>query len=201
MKSRRVLLAPLILFLASCSTTPHTTTTQQPPPPTNIPIKVTAVELTRLYEQNVVAADYTYTQKLVTVSGKVVAIERFEDSIHVHLAAALQPYTREYVTCVFSNDHFRGVLNLRKGESSTITGTCQGRLWETIVLTECYTPESFAPSRQDNLPALRLSPSRNSVLAPAPVGATARCRDGTYSYSQSRRGTCSWHGGVAAWLR
>jgi hypothetical protein len=34
----------------------------------------------------------------------------------------------------------------------------------------------------------------------APVGASARCRDGTYSFSQSRRGTCSWHGGVAAWL-
>jgi hypothetical protein len=33
-----------------------------------------------------------------------------------------------------------------------------------------------------------------------PRGATARCRDGTYSFSQSRRGTCSWHGGVAAWL-
>jgi hypothetical protein len=36
--------------------------------------------------------------------------------------------------------------------------------------------------------------------ARAPVGASARCRDGTYSFSQSRRGTCSWHGGVAAWL-
>jgi len=33
-----------------------------------------------------------------------------------------------------------------------------------------------------------------------PSGATARCRDGTYSYSQSRRGTCSHHGGVAVWL-
>lgn len=34
----------------------------------------------------------------------------------------------------------------------------------------------------------------------APIGASARCRDGTYSFSQSRRGTCSWHGGVAVWL-
>jgi hypothetical protein len=34
----------------------------------------------------------------------------------------------------------------------------------------------------------------------APKGSTARCRDGTYSFSQSRRGTCSWHGGVANWL-
>jgi hypothetical protein len=33
-----------------------------------------------------------------------------------------------------------------------------------------------------------------------PAGASARCRDGTYSFSQSRRGTCSWHGGVATWL-
>lgn len=33
-----------------------------------------------------------------------------------------------------------------------------------------------------------------------PSGATAQCRDGTYSFSQSRRGTCSHHGGVAKWL-
>ena len=29
---------------------------------------------------------------------------------------------------------------------------------------------------------------------------TAICRDGTYSYSQTRQGTCSHHGGVAVWL-
>jgi len=34
----------------------------------------------------------------------------------------------------------------------------------------------------------------------APPGATARCRDGTYSFSTHRSGTCSHHGGVAAWL-
>lgn len=34
----------------------------------------------------------------------------------------------------------------------------------------------------------------------APAGATALCRDGTYSFSRNRRGTCSHHGGVAKWL-
>ena len=34
----------------------------------------------------------------------------------------------------------------------------------------------------------------------APEGASAQCRDGTYSFSKSRRGTCSHHGGVAKWL-
>jgi hypothetical protein len=33
-----------------------------------------------------------------------------------------------------------------------------------------------------------------------PKGAKAQCRDGSYSFSQSRRGTCSHHGGVAKWL-
>jgi hypothetical protein len=34
----------------------------------------------------------------------------------------------------------------------------------------------------------------------APAGATAKCRDGSYSFSQHHRGTCSHHGGVAEWL-
>ena len=33
-----------------------------------------------------------------------------------------------------------------------------------------------------------------------PPGATALCRDGTYSFSQTHSGTCSHHGGVARWL-
>lgn len=33
-----------------------------------------------------------------------------------------------------------------------------------------------------------------------PDGATAKCRDGTYSFSLHHSGTCSHHGGVAAWL-
>lgn len=33
-----------------------------------------------------------------------------------------------------------------------------------------------------------------------PSGATAKCNDGTYSFSQHRKGTCSGHGGVANWL-
>lgn len=34
----------------------------------------------------------------------------------------------------------------------------------------------------------------------APAGATAKCVDGTYSFSAHRSGTCSHHGGVAVWL-
>jgi hypothetical protein len=37
-------------------------------------------------------------------------------------------------------------------------------------------------------------------IAGPPAGATARCRDGHYSFSQHHSGTCSDHGGVAVWL-
>jgi hypothetical protein len=48
--------------------------------------------------------------------------------------------------------------------------------------------------------------SGNCVLRPvaaavAPAGASARCKDGTYSSSQHRSGTCSRHGGVQEWLK
>jgi hypothetical protein len=33
-----------------------------------------------------------------------------------------------------------------------------------------------------------------------PEGASAECEDGTYSFSESRSGTCSHHGGVKRWL-
>jgi hypothetical protein len=45
----------------------------------------------------------------------------------------------------------------------------------------------------------------NTVCKPVesstqPAGATAECEDGTYSFSESRSGTCSHHGGVRTWL-
>ncbi|MFZ4219386.1 DUF3761 domain-containing protein [Enterobacter ludwigii] len=31
-------------------------------------------------------------------------------------------------------------------------------------------------------------------------GATARCKDGSFSHSRQHSGSCSRHGGVAQWL-
>ena len=39
-----------------------------------------------------------------------------------------------------------------------------------------------------------------TMSSQAPPGASAQCRDGSYSFSVHRRGTCSHHGGVAQWL-
>lgn len=59
-----------------------------------------------------------------------------------------------------------------------------------------HTGKGYVNSRGHWMP----SPTRTADGKP-PRGASARCGDGSYSFSQSHRGTCSHHGGVASWLR
>lgn len=74
---------------------------------------------------------------------------------------------------------------------------------------------SSLPVRSGGSPIIYQPTPTNLVILPTPDyvleseptsaggggGPTALCWDGTYSYSQHRRGTCSWHGGVREWLR
>jgi hypothetical protein len=62
-----------------------------------------------------------------------------------------------------------------------------------------------APAAEGAGPAYYINSSGHRVHRPerapaTPAGATARCRDGAWSFSEHHRGTCSHHGGVAAWL-
>ena len=55
-----------------------------------------------------------------------------------------------------------------------------------VVFSSCGNSSGYGGSSAQRLPVLEKP--------------TAICRDGTYSYSQTRQGTCSHHGGVAEWL-
>jgi hypothetical protein len=49
--------------------------------------------------------------------------------------------------------------------------------------------------------AILLAPASVAFAqTPSAQSPTAKCRDGTFSYSATRAGTCSRHGGVAEWL-
>ncbi len=55
------------------------------------------------------------------------------------------------------------------------------------------------PAADAALPPAKLTPSASTSASP-PAGATAKCKDGTYSKSKNHSGACSRHGGVANWL-
>ena len=94
----------------------------------------------------------------------------------------------------------------KDGTTSTSTGkgTCSGH--GGVQKATPGTPAAAAPAAAAATPAAAKS-STGAHSAPTaaagntdPTGATAKCKDGTYSKSQHHSGTCSSHGGVAQWL-
>jgi hypothetical protein len=61
-------------------------------------------------------------------------------------------------------------------------------------------PPSHEGGGYRNVDGERVPSPRRSADGRPPPDATALCRDGTYSFSRHRSGTCSHHGGVAEWL-
>ena len=107
----------------------------------------------------------------------------------------------------------------KDGSSSTSTGkgACSGHggvqkaskttpAADTAAATTPAAPAAAAaPAVAAPAASAKTSTATKSVPTAAasntdPTGATAKCKDGTYSKSQHHAGTCSSHGGVAEWL-
>ena len=80
-------------------------------------------------------------------------------------------------------------------------------LLQTASTDTASTAQPSRPRRTSTPVSGRSYVNVDGVRVPSPVfsetkpaGASARCRDGSYSFSQHRRGTCSHHGGVAEWF-
>ena len=98
--------------------------------------------------------------------------------------------TKYKITYVYGKETAREVI------SETVTVQPVSK----IVLngTKVATPVTSTPSQTNTYTNV----DGNVIESPSDnqSGATARCKDGTYSHSQHRSGTCSGHGGVAEWL-
>jgi Protein of unknown function (DUF3761) len=69
-------------------------------------------------------------------------------------------------------------------------------------------PPTLAPSESQlvehgsyiNKDGVRVHSPAHTKTGEQPQGASAQCRDGSYSFSRHHQGTCSHHGGVLHWL-
>jgi len=57
------------------------------------------------------------------------------------------------------------------------------------------------PAPKSNKMKADASTSSGESVNNDPAGATAKCKDGTYSHAKTHQGACSRHGGVAQWLK
>ena len=65
----------------------------------------------------------------------------------------------------------------------------------------CNAPSAMSAASPAAAAAPMMPTARQSQAAPmAAGGVTAKCKDGTFSHSLHRSGSCSGHGGVAAWM-
>jgi hypothetical protein len=111
-----------------------------------------------------------------------------------------------------------GATTCKDGTTSAATGkgacSSHGGVQKAAAKPAAAAPAAAAPSAATSAPAAAAPAATAAKSAPAatksaptasagntdPTGATAKCKDGTYSKSQHRSGTCSSHGGVAEWL-
>ena len=61
-------------------------------------------------------------------------------------------------------------------------------------------PRLVEPGHYRNVDGAIVHVPAHTDTGAAPSGASAQCRDGSYSFSAHHRGTCSHHGGVARWI-
>jgi hypothetical protein len=101
----------------------------------------------------------------------------------------------------------------KDGTTSTATGrgACSGhggvqKAGKSAAAAAPAATESASPAAApapDSAAASKAAPAAKSAATTGntdPTGATAKCKDGTYSKSKQHKGSCSHHGGVAEFL-
>jgi uncharacterized protein YgiM (DUF1202 family) len=186
----------------SNSSSLYTTQTPQPTPQATVPQPV-AEQKTGANSDAVVISTKANLRETPKASGQV--LTELEQGEQLSLVQQ-QPVGAWYK-----------VRHLQSGKTGWVHGNTI-KLTSSAKSTSSVTQESnseastssSAPPRQPTTRAGRSADTYTNVdgvevprprrSATIPAGATARCADGTYSFSRNHRGTCSHHGGVAEWL-
>jgi hypothetical protein len=83
-------------------------------------------------------------------------------------------------------------------ESSSVRAPKPARTSKTAPAPPVTTSAPAAPP-VTTAPATK--PATTAPAAGTPANATAKCKDGTFSYAKQHSGACSHHGGVAEWYK
>lgn len=86
-----------------------------------IEITVTAVQMYEDYENNEIAANQKYDEKVLVVSGIIESFGGGEDSAY-YVDLATGDFTLTNVRCYFSQSHLNDITSLQKGDRVALRG-------------------------------------------------------------------------------
>ena len=84
--------------------------------------------------------------------------------------------------------------------STSHRGACKGHGGVAEWLSTAKATKSKSSKTSKTEAKAAATETAAAPAGPAPAGATAACKDGSYSTSSSHRGACKGHGGVSDWL-
>lgn len=103
---------------------------------TNAPIiKVKAGELIKAYDNNEVKADAAYKGKIISVSGKVISVRVSWGKPIVEIGTG--EIFEWGITCYFDKEDQDLIATLDQGDTVKITGTCDGKSFMSVSLSDC----------------------------------------------------------------
>ncbi|MBN9117732.1 MAG: hypothetical protein J0I06_00930 [Planctomycetes bacterium] len=110
--------------------------------PPAAPVPVTAEELERAYDENVVAADAKYKGKVLQLTGRVFKVVRNRPGV---VTIEFETDAGETVDCDFATKESQTPLAaVTAGDTIVVRGLCKGRSDDVVTLGNCTFVEKFA---------------------------------------------------------
>ena len=93
---------------------------------------VEALPFIKSFIENNSLANKKYTEKIISVSGRISAIEPADTTLNIKF---IDPATGSYAIFAFQKQHLDQVKTLRNNDSVTIKGSCSGGAYSEILST------------------------------------------------------------------
>ena len=94
-----------------------------------------ALDFIREFQQNDSASNKKYAEQIITINGRVSAIEQADTSVNIKMADS----TGSYVIFAFQAQDAANVKKIKQGDSVSIKGSCSGGIYSDILETEFIT--------------------------------------------------------------
>jgi hypothetical protein len=95
-----------------------------------------ALDFIKEFQQNDSASNKKYAEQIITINGKVTAIETADTTVNIKMADTT---TGSYIIFAFQQQDAANVKKIKQGDSVSIKGSCSGGVYSNILETEFIT--------------------------------------------------------------